>query len=142
LEAKSKKDKCDLPEPELITLSNEQIDLENELEQNYERMYPKAAGASVELNNEVGQDLMSRLRLDSDRLSVGQNSTRSKASTAYVSTTIPPSVIKQRLQRQSAKQAKRDQCRRAVKHGEASLKTKKKFETNDDIKTSVSAVWF
>merc|ERR1712226_1413928 len=141
-EAKSKKDKCDFPEAELIPLSNEQIDLENELEQNYERMYPKAGGASVELNNEVGQDLMSRLRLDSDRLSVGQNSTRSKASTAYVSTTIPPSVIKQRLQRQSAKQAKRDQCRRAVKHGEASLKTKKKFETNDDIKTSVSAVWF
>ena len=125
-----------------IPQTNEQQELEAELEQNYERMYPTSTEKARDLNEEVGRDLMSRLRLDSDVGSVGQQSNRSKASTAYVSTTIPPSVIKQRLQRQSAKQAKRDQCRKAVKHGEASLKTKKRQETSDDIKTSISAVWY
>ena len=120
----------------------DQQQLEAELEENYERIYPNTSDKARDLNEEVGRDLMSRLRLDSESGSIGQRSNRSKASSAYVSTTIPPSVIKQRLQRQSAKQSKRDQCRKAVKHGEASLKTKKKQETSDDIKTSVSAVWF
>ena len=121
---------------------SKELDIENELVMNFNKLFPSNSNkqAGEDGGNEMSRDLMCRLRLDSDTRSLGGASRAS--SSAYVSTTIPPSVIKQRLQRQSAKQAKKEKCRRAVRHGEASLKTRLKKDTSEDIRASVSAVWY
>lgn len=105
--------------------------LEDELTQNFENLY-------TEPTNEQ-RDLMARLRLDSHTSSLGGRNTA--ISSSYVSTTIPPDVIRQRLKKQKAKQNLKEKCHRAVKQGEASLKTRRKDDVRDTIKSSCSAVW-
>ena len=106
--------------------------LEEELIQNFENLY-----SDPKLQE---RDLMARLRLGIHTTSIGGRSTAT--SSAYVSTTIPPDMITQRLKKQRAKQTMKENCHRAVRQGEASLKTRKKDNVRDDIKTSLSAVWY
>ena len=116
---------------EVDTKGDAQKMLEEELTQNFENL-------NSEPSNER-RDLMARLRLDSHTSSLGGRNTA--VSSSYVSTTIPPDVIRQRLKKQKAKQHLKEKCHRAVKQGEASLKTRRKDDVRDTIKTSCSAVW-
>ncbi|KAK3097885.1 hypothetical protein FSP39_014153 [Pinctada imbricata] len=64
------------------------------------------------------------------------------SSTTTTTSTIDPAVIRQKVKRQMKKKADIQMARRIRKSGEASLMTKRKRETHNDIKQSLSSDWF
>jgi len=60
---------------------------------------------------------------------------------ATSTSTIAPSIIKQRVKASLAKQNRKGEARTRVAKGEASAKTRSRRNTKDIIKTSQSAVW-
>ena len=63
-------------------------------------------------------------------------------STTASSSTIDPNVVREKVRRQMKKKADIQMARRIRKSGESSLMTRKKRETQNDIKQSMSADWF
>jgi RIO kinase 2 len=103
--------------------------IEQELAENYERLYQP----------HISKDEFPRTRKDSEQSRVSRVSS---SGASYVSTTIPPSLIKQKVRSQSAKAQKMEMCKRAIRQGESSLKTKEKQDRSLDIRTSLGPDWY
>jgi len=67
---------------------------------------------------------------------------RSSDSMSTCSSTMDPQMVKEKIKRQLKKKHVTLEARRVRKSGEASLITKSKRETRDDIKESLSDVWY
>lgn len=66
----------------------------------------------------------------------------SMCSTTSAASTIAPDVIRAKLKKQRKKQQEKLKARRIRKSGEASLQTKQRRDTQNDIKQSTSSDWF
>lgn len=74
-----------------------------------------------------------------EHLMTRQRSSDSMCSTA--STVMDRDIVRQKIKRQMKSEKQRQQARRIRKSGEASAVTRKKRETQSDIKQSMGAVW-